>query len=428
MAAADKRFKFDFDGGRELMQAMDDAFTGTRRVYEQNNALGAAEFATDMMMYTPLNPKGYIGKALGWAKGTKLGAKLSTPLDYLQNVTMKTGIDMSKFASKMRNKALWQYGSAIGTRYGLNYLQESTEEGAQGLIQKKFDEGGYDKEIANDSLIDAITDGGLISDMTDNFLFRTKSGLAMLGIGSEYKNDAQLHEEMFSGGLLSLLSPQSIVMSATNVYEGYKKAEQAYGMGKFIEEALRKDADINSYERFYRNMRKYGFASSEDYDKILENVRQELKSAKDNKDGTTTRKWGINTDALYKIVGPVNKELKDEDGETIEPTSGKLTDQQIDQFVDIQRNISKNLYALKKMHLDPLWKKFKSGNKDLTVADQDLFYTMLTVPFGEMRNAQDEAKEAAKNFGTLQQSLAAKSNDQQAFRTTWYNDTLFYLK
>ena len=428
MAAADKRFKFDFDGGRELMQAMDDAFTGTRRVYEQNNALGAAEFATDMMMYTPLNPKGYIGKALGWAKGTKLGAKLSTPLDYLQNVTMKTGIDMSKFASKMRNKALWQYGSAIGTRYGLNYLQESTEEGAQGLIQKKFDEGGYDKEIANDSLIDAITDGGLISDMTDNLLFRTKSGLAMLGIGSEYKNDAQLHEEMFSGGLLSLLSPQSIVMSATNVYEGYKKAEQAYGMGKFIEEALRKDADINSYERFYRNMRKYGFASSEDYDKILENVRQELKSAKDNKDGTTTRKWGINTDALYKIVGPVNKELKDEDGETIEPTSSKLTDQQIDQFVDVQRNISKNLYALKKMHLDPLWKKFKSGNKDLAATDQDLFYTMLTVPFGEMRNAQDEAKEAAKNFGTLQQSLAAKSNDQQAFRTTWYNDTLFYLK
>lgn len=428
MAAADKRFKFDFDGGREVMQAMDDAFTGTRRVYEQNNALGAAEFATDMMLYTPLNPNGYIGKALGWAKGTKLGTKLSTPLDYLQNVTMKTGIDMSKFASKMRNKALWQYGSAIGTRYGLNYLQESTEEGAQGIIQKKFDKGEYDKEIANDSLIDAITDGGLISDMTDNLLFRTKSGLAMLGIGSEYKNDAQLHEEMFSGGLLSLLSPQSIVMSATNVYEGYKKAEQAYGMGKFIEEALKKDADINSYERFYRNMRKYGFASSEDYDKILENVRQELKSAKENKDGTTTRKWNINTDALYKIVGPVNKELKDEDGEAIKPTVGKLTDEQIDQFIDVQRNISKNLYALKKMNLDPLWKKFKSGNKDLTATDQDLFYTMLTVPFGEMRNAADEAKDAARDFGTLQQSLMAKSNDQQAFRNTWYNDTLIYLK
>lgn len=101
---------------------MDDAFKGTRRVYEQNNALGAAEFATDMFMYSPINPKGLLGKATGWVGKTKVGKWAHTPLDYLQNVTTKTGIDMAKFAAKTRNMARWRYGKGILSRVGLNYV------------------------------------------------------------------------------------------------------------------------------------------------------------------------------------------------------------------------------------------------------------------------------------------------------------------
>lgn len=428
MAAADNRFKFDFDGGRQVAKAMDDAFKGTRRVYEQNNALGAAEFATDMVMYSPLNPGGMFGKAARWAKGTTLGKKLTTPLDYLQNVTMKTGLDMSKFASKIRNEALWDYGTRLAGRTGLNWLQESTEEGAQGLIQKKFESGEYDDETANASLWDAVKSGDLISDMGENLLFRTESGLAFLGMNSEYKNDAQLHEEMMSGGLLSLLSGQSVVMNAVNAYQAYNQAERAYGLGKYIEQALQADAETNSLENFYSNMRKYGFANSQDYEQILNNIRRELKSAKTNADGTTTRKWNINTDALYKIVGPVNSELTDENGEPVKPTQSGLTDEHIDEFIDVQSNLAQNLFAIKSMYLDGMWKKFKNTYKDTPVADQDAFYAAMTKAWAENANAQEIARQKRNLFGTLEQQLIAKHADTNEFNLAWYNDTLITLK
>ena len=320
MAAADNRFKFDFDGGRQVVQAMDDAFRGTRRVYEQNNALGAAEFATDMLIYSPLNPEGLLGKALGLGRKVPGVNKLYTPFDYLQNTVMKTGIDMSKFAAKTRNMARWHYGSDMLQRIGLNYIQESTEEGAQNFIQKKFKQGEYDGDAASDNLLDAITSGNIFLDMGENLLFRTETGLAFLGMNSEYKNDAQLHEEMMSGGLLSLLSGQSAVMNTVNAVKAYQQSEKAYGLGKYIEEALKKDAETNAYENFYRNMRKYDFKNIADYDVLLDGIRRELKSAKTNKDGTTTRKWNVNTDALYKIIGPVNENLTDEDGNPIQAT------------------------------------------------------------------------------------------------------------
>lgn len=156
--------------------------------------------------------------------------------------------------------------------------------------------------------------------MGENLLFRTETGLSFLGLNSEYKNDAQLHEEMMSGGLLSLLSGQSAVMTGINLYQAYQQSERAYGLGKYIEEALKKDADSNMYENFYRNMRKYNFMHIQDYEQLLDDVRRELKSAKTSKDGVTTRKWDINTDALYRIIGPVNNQLTDENGDPVQPT------------------------------------------------------------------------------------------------------------
>jgi Holliday junction resolvasome RuvABC endonuclease subunit len=155
--------------------------------------------------------------------------------------------------------------------------------------------------------------------MFDNLLFRTESGLSFLGLNSKYKNDLQLQEEMWAGGLLSLLSPQSAAVSAKNFYETYKGVERAYGMGKFIEESLSKNADINGIETFFRNMRKYDFVNSSDYEQTLNYLRDELKSAKTSKDGKTTRRWKIDTDALYKIIGPVNRNLKDANGDPIKP-------------------------------------------------------------------------------------------------------------
>ena len=428
MAAADNRFKFDFEGGRQVVQAMDDAFRGTRRVYEQNNALGAAEFATDMLIYTPLNPEGLLGKTLGFGRKIPGVNKLYTPFDYLQNTVMKTGIDMSKFAAKTRNMARWHYGSDMLQRIGLNYIQESTEEGAQNLIQKKYKQGDYKDEIANNSLLDAITDGNLFMDMGENLLFRTETGLAFLGMNSEYKNDAQLHEEMMSGGLLSLLSGQSMVMNTVNAVKAYQQSEKAYGLGKYIEEALKKDAETNAYETFYRNMRKYDFKNIADYEVLLDGIRRELKSAKTNKDGTTTRKWNINTDALYKIIGPVNENLTDEDGNPVQPTSGKITDEDIDKFIDIQNNMANNMFAIKKKYLDPLWKKFKNKYKDALDTDQDAYYSAATMAYAEYLNAIENADKSEQSFSNLTSQLQNKSKDQLAFTTAWYNDFLIELK
>lgn len=360
MAAADTRFKYNFTGGYELAQAMDDAFTGTRRVYERNNALGAGRFFTDVISYTPLKPltlaKG-VGKYIG--AGTKIGEAINklNPLSYLQDVTMKTNLDISKLAGKMRLKALNHYGAGTLKRVGLNFIEEGTEEGAQGIIQKEFMEGKYDEERAEDSFIDAITSGNVLSDMFDNLLFRTESGLSFLGLNSKYKNDLQLQEEMWAGGLLSLLSPQNAAISAKNFYETYKGAERAYGMGKFIEESLSKNADINGIETFFRNMRKYDFVNSSDYEQTLNYLRDELKSAKTSKDGKTTRRWKIDTDALYKIIGPVNRNLKDANGDPIKPQTGELTDEAIDEFIDMQAETAKTLFAYKKNILDPSWKR-----------------------------------------------------------------------
>lgn len=428
MAAADNRFKFDFDGGRQVVQAMDDAFRGTRRVYEQNNALGAAEFATDMLIYTPLNPEGLIGKALGFGRKVPGVNKLYTPFDYLQNTVMKTGIDMSKFAARTRNMARWHYGSDMLQRIGLNYIQESTEEGAQNFIQKKFKQGEYEGDAASDNLLDAITSGNIFLDMGENLLFRTETGLAFLGMNSEYKNDAQLHEEMMSGGLLSLLSGQSAVMNTVNAVKAYQQSEKAYGLGKYIEEALKKDAETNAYENFYRNMRKYDFKNIADYDVLLDGIRRELKSAKTNKDGTTTRKWNVNTDALYKIIGPVNENLTDEDGNPIRPTQGNITDEDIDKFIDVQSNMANNMFAIKKQHLDPLWKKFKAKYKDALDTDQDAYYSAATMAYAEYLNSVENADKSETVFSNLKNQLQNKSKDQLAFTTAWYNDFLIELK
>lgn len=400
IAAADKRFKYDFDGGYELSQAMDDSFEGTRRVYERNNALGAAEFFTDMYMYTPIRPLAAIGKGVSKVgkvtgvsdKMSKLSSSKANPLNYLQDVTRKTNIDISKLAGEMRLKALMHYGWNTAKRVGVNFVEEGTEEGAQGIIQKEFKEGKYNDEQAADDFIDAITSGNLLSDMYDNFLFRTASGLSFLGLSSKYKNDLQLQEEMWSGGLLSLLSPQSTAVTAKNFYSAYKSAERAYGMGKFIEESLSNNADINGIETFFRNMRKYDFANPHDYQQVLNYLRDELKSAKTSKDGHTTRKWKIDTDALHKIIGPVNSNLKDEDGNPITPKTGELTDEDIDKFIDQQAEAARALFAYKKTTLDKAWKRI-SGDLSQVVPTKGHTVEELNNISRRIENIQDQLED-----------------------------------
>lgn len=350
IAAADKRFKYDFEGGYDLAQSMDDAYKGTRRVYEKNNALGAGEFFIDALMYTPIKALGVSGKL------SKLGSKIN-PLNYLQDAVKKTNLDIAKLSGKMRLKALKHYGSGALTRLGANFIEEGTEEGAQGIIQKEYQEGLYDNEYAKDDLIDAITSGNILSDMIDNILYRTESGLSFLGLDSKYKNDLQLQEEMWSGGLLSLLSPQGAVMTTKNFYDTYKGVERAYGMGKFIEESLTNNSDVNNLENFFRNMRKYDFVNQNDYQQVLDFLRDELKSAKTSKDGRTTRRWKIDTDALHKIIGPVNSNLRDEEGNPIKPQDGQLSDEDIDKFIDQQSEMAKALFAYKKNILDKSWRR-----------------------------------------------------------------------
>lgn len=353
MAAADKRFTYDFDGGYALAQAMDDAYIGTRRVYERNNALGAAEFATDILMYTPL-------RGIAAAKLSK-GVQKLNPINYLQNAVRKTNLDIAELAGKLRLRAIKHYGGGILKRKGLDFIEEGTEEGAQSVIQSEFQAGKYDTEQASDEFTDAVFNGNILSDMWDNLIFRTESGLSFLGLGSKYKNDLQMQEEIWAGGLLSLLSPQGAAMTAKNFHETYKGIKQAYGMGKFIEESLSNNADTNGIETFFRNMRKYDFANYSDYSQVLDFLREELKSAKTSKDGHTTRRWKIDTDAIHKIIGPINRNLKDEDGNPVKPQTDELTDEHIDQYIDYQAKLAQILFTYKNQYLDKAWKRIKGG-------------------------------------------------------------------
>ncbi len=364
LTAADTRFKLDSKDGLDLKQALDDAYVGTRRVYERNNALGAGEFAKDVLMYMPL-------RAIpGASQAVKLVSKLN-PLKRLLNVTRKTNIDIAELASSMRNSAIRSVVGQIAKRRGISFLEESTEEGAQHIIQNEFLRGQYDNEQASDDWWDALTNFNMLSDIGDNIYNRALSGATWLGIDTQYKNDHQLGEEMWAGGLMSLLSPQGAVFGAKEIIQSHNDVKHAYGMGKYISEALSKNADIGSLEAFYRNMRKYNFADSSSYREVLDLLRDELKSGKTGKDGHTTRRYKFDTEAISQIKA-ANRNLRDEDGNPIEPTTGELTDSDIDAFIDEQGRYASNLFAIKSSQLDPAWKRIKSYMTNTTAAGEEL--------------------------------------------------------
>lgn len=90
--------------------------------------------------------------------------------------------------------------------------------------------------------------------------------------------------------------------------------------------------------------------------------------------------------------------------------------------------MANNMFAIKKQHLDPLWKKFKAKYKDALDTDQDAYYAAATMAYAEYLNAIANANKSEESFSNLTSQLQNKSKDQLAFTTAWYNDFLIELK
>ena len=90
--------------------------------------------------------------------------------------------------------------------------------------------------------------------------------------------------------------------------------------------------------------------------------------------------------------------------------------------------MANNMFAIKKQHLDPLWKKFKAKYKDALDTDQDAYYAAATMAYAEYLNATQKSDDAENNFDALKNKLSAKYKDSIEFQTAWYNDLLIELK
>lgn len=257
-----------------------DSFLGTRAVYEKNNALGAGEAISDLLTVVPAGKfTSKLLKPVG-----KFGSKLTTSaLDnkITRNLAKRfeTGVELSKLGSKLRNKVLWENVAGFAMKTGVNMLSEGSEEGAQAIITNEYLNGDYDDYYAHEDsmsgMIDAATEGQMFSDIGENVVRRAKALGGFFNLSSEYKNDQQMTEEIFSGMLLPFFSPQTAVAHTLNAKKAYDKMFKSKRVGDYISEALSTKDVINRNEDLYKLIRR-GAGSTRNYNELLDDLQELL--------------------------------------------------------------------------------------------------------------------------------------------------------
>lgn len=374
-------------GSSEFDQIAKEAYLGTRRIYEQNNALGFGEVLSDLSYFIPL------GKYLtGTAKtvGKFAYKTIGSPFKQAMANRMAQGLQVANLGSNLRKKVIADKLFDFATGSVWRSAVEASEEGAQNVIIKKYMNDEYADDYANSSFYDALTDGQLAEDAIDNLWLRAKTVGAAFNINHEYENDAQLFEEMMGGALLPFFSPQGVIGSALNARKTFNDITQSKRVGDYVATALMQQDEINRNSDFYKKVREG--MSNGTYLDMLDRIGNMLKQK--GSDGKTTQ-YNLDTTVLTKD-GSIPK------------------DTDIDEFINEQREEYNNLISHKKQSAKQL------NELNLDVEDEDLLLALSWNAKTELSKAMAlKAKEglvAGNNAITLLENEDFKNKAKQLLK------------
>lgn len=374
-------------GSSEFDQIAKEAYLGTRRIYEQNNALGFGEVLSDLSYFIPL------GKYLtGTAKtvGKFAYKSIGSPFKQAMANRMAQGLQVANLGSNLRKKVIADKLFDFATGSVWRSAVEASEEGSQNVIIKKYMNDEYADDYANSSFYDALTNGQLIEDTVDNLWLRAKTLGAAFNINHEYENDAQLFEEMMGGALLPFFSPQGVVGSALNARKTFNDITQSKRVGDYVATALMQQDEINRNSDFYKKIREG--MNNGTYLDMLDRISNMLKQK--GSDGKTTQ-YNLDTTVLTKD-GSIPK------------------DTDIDEFINEQREEYNNLISHKKQSAKQL------NELNLDVEDEDLLLALSWNAKTELSKAMAlKAKEglvAGNNAITLLENEDFKNKAKQLLK------------
>lgn len=373
-----------FDNARRI------AYRGTRRLYEKNLSLEAGDVATDLLFYVPAfrNSKvlrGIVNPIDGAVTITgSLLKKSKNPFKSLLANRLKTNTDIAKEALSNTSKRTKKLTGKLVAKQSLrndlkgwgvakfaDIYEEGTEEGYQYIKSNQVGEGAYDDSQVSKNLFDAITNGNLIEDIADSWLTRNRSTLAVYTpFDPIYSNDEELKENYISGQLLSLLDPRSAaftVRDALNARDNYKVNKQ---FGDIFQRALEEqdfvDRSVDLLQSA-RILRKRG----SNYSEVLDNVANMLKSGK------------------YDL------------GAIADTSEGEVTEQDIDDYINEEKEAYNYLLASKKIFSEP------AQRLGLNDYDQDV-YTAIA------NNLRYKTDDAQKNYKQSSDDLVSALNELNA--------------
>lgn len=334
-------------GSSEFNEIADKAYKGSRRLYERNNALGVGEAVSDLTYVLPLPGVNQIVKGAFKGVGKGIGKITPNVITSALDKRFQAGLNVAASGAIARNKKLMNDVGDFLIGAGIRGVNQATEEGSQSILSDQYIKGLYDDEQPNATFFDAVTDGQVFKDMFDNVWFRTRSLGAAMGLDDEYKDDKQMSEEMLAGFLMSWINPEGAVVSSAKAISELNKLSQLPKVSKYLEKALAKQDFINRNEEYFRNVRE-GLPSGNTWNEALDLIADELKSV--GPDGTT-RKYNLDATVITDGQNPASNE-------------------QIDDFIKYQKELSNKLYAYRQSML----KKMKAIN--LEGEDQDLYLSL----------------------------------------------------
>lgn len=289
------------------------AYHGTRRLYEANNALGFGEIASDLLYFVPLGKymkpigkmaKGLLGKATkatgiqrAFAKRAAAGADIAKH---------SLGLLEKRIVNSAAKRAAWDKFRAIGA----NMLAEGSEEGTQNMLTNEYIRGDYDEDYANDSFFDAVADGSIATDLGYNTWLRARSTVAAFtDLDPEYSGDDQLFEEYISGMLLPLTSPQGIIGTVGNIVETRKNLLDSKRFAAYYANALAEQDALDRKVQLIKNLN--AMESVRSYADALGLIRDELKSGKYDLSGIslTPQEYDEEYTGATDNAPPTNEEI-----------------------------------------------------------------------------------------------------------------------
>lgn len=344
-----------------------DAYLGTRRVYEMNNALGVGEVISDLTYAIPAGKLfSPIIKGIG-----KVTNKITANLIK----RFSKGVDVAKMGSYLRNERLFKEVASQVAGLGIRGTIEATEEGAQHIIADRLSKGYYDDQYANESILDSFEDGQVFSDILENTMLRARSLGAVFNLDPEYSNDQQMMESMLSGFILPVVSPQGIIGQAHSLKESYDRVKSSKKVGDYFAANLAAQDQIARNQALFKVMREG--IGSENYNQVLDRIQNQFKNRDEN--GIVNR-YNLNLSVLT------------EDGSV-------PTDQDIDDYFNNQREEYDKLAATRKGSA----KKLKALK--LSGEDQDTYLSLLYNAEQDWNIAVDENKQNISALQALTRSI-----------------------